>query len=122
MLAADEVDAVVAGDGEEPGGEGVLGCVGGELAEGFAEGFDGEVVGVDRAMGHAEEHEVDGFAIVAHKVGVGTLVALVAGGHNELVVTLCLVVEEDGVHSFFVPVFALIISWVTEIMTKKYLR
>ena len=100
MLTADEVDAVVAGNGEEPGGEGVLGGVGGELAEGFSEGLDGEVVGIDGAVRHAEEHKVDRLAVVAHKVGIGPLVASVAGGEDKLVVALCFLVGKEGVHAF----------------------
>ena len=93
MLTADKVDAVVAGNGEEPCGKGVLGGVGGELAEGLAEGLHGEVVGIHRAVGHAEEHEVDGLAVETHKVGIGPLVALVAGGNDKLIIALCLLVR-----------------------------
>ena len=64
-----------------------------ELAEGFAEGLDGEVVGIGGVVGHAQEHEVDRLAIEAHEVGIGTLVALLAGGQHQLVIALGLVVS-----------------------------
>ena len=98
-----------------------MGGVGGEGAEGFAEGFDGEVVGIDGAVGHAEEHEVDGLTVVAHEVGVGALVAFVAGSDYELVVALCLVVELVGFHLLF-RYWGSFISWITELWIKKYLR
>ena len=82
VLPAEEVEPAVAGYGEEPGGEAVVGGEGVELAEGFAEGFDGEVVGIGGVVGHAEQHEVDGFAIIAHQVGIGALVAFFAGGKD----------------------------------------
>ncbi len=85
-LFADKIDEVVAGNGEKPSAEIVLRSIRMKLAKSLAESFYGQVVGFSGVVGHAEKHEVDGFAIETHKVGIGTLVAFVSGGEDQLIV------------------------------------
>ena len=59
-----------------------------QRAEGFAEGFDGEVVGFHWVVGHFQEHEIQGLTINLKKVGVCFFVAFFAGQTYQLVVSL----------------------------------
>ena len=88
MGNSDVVDAVVGGNGEQPSAESVCRSVEVKRAESFSKGFYGKVVGFYSVVGHFQEHEIEGFPVHTHQIGVGTLVAMFACAAYQLIVAL----------------------------------
>ena len=57
-----------------------------EVLEGFAKGFDGEVVGILRIVGHLQHHEIKRIAVITHQFRIGILLVPFQGGFNQFIV------------------------------------
>lgn len=90
-FVADMVDALVGGDGEEPGAERMGRGIEVERAESLAEGFQRKVVGLIGVVSHLENHKIEGLSVETHEVGKSMFIALLASGTHEFVVAHSLI-------------------------------